>query len=129
MHTPRSVALCSLLCGISPLPALADYAPPPDEYRHEPFPGSREEPRYRDPEPTSTVRVHTGPALRVADEAARVGLLAAADIGSGPAGVRASGTWIGTGADEGFSLYAAELFIDFGKGRRLHPIARSWLFC
>lgn len=131
MRAPLPAAFFLALAATLPSPALADYAPPPDDDdddRYDPFPGSpRDEPYRRqvEPEPRSTVRLHTGPALRLADESARVGLLAAADIGSGPAGVRASGTWIGTGADAGFSLYAAELFVDFGKEGRLHPIVAA----
>jgi hypothetical protein len=132
MPTRRSFLLALLLTA--PHPALADYAPPPDRDRdrdrHDPFPGSREPERGESNEsypnePQSTVRLYTGPALRLADEAARVGLLVAADVGAGPAGLRASGTFVGTGAAGGFALYAGELFIDFGRGNRLHPIVAA----
>jgi len=73
------------------------------------------------PEP-STVRFSVGPALRVASTATDGGLVAAADIGSGPAGVRLAGAWVRVGSDVGLAEYQAELFIDFGAERRLRPI-------
>ena len=81
------------------------YEPPPDEYF-----------------PSSTVRIHTGPALRISDGAPAGGLFAALDIGEKAAGLRASGAWVRVGADRGLSQYAGELWIDFGYDRRLHPI-------
>lgn len=121
MRPLRSITLALLMS--TPLPALADYAPPPDDHRYEPPPDyRRHEDEARQDEPPSAVHLYTGPALRVTDETARVGLRAAADLGAGPAGVRIAGSWVGTGADRGYSLYAGELFIDFGGARRLRPI-------
>ncbi len=75
-----------------------------------------------DPVPSSTVRVHTGPSLRVNEDSPNGGLFAALDVGEKAAGLRASGTWVRVGSDGGMSQYAAELWIDFGHNRRLHPI-------
>jgi hypothetical protein len=73
-------------------------------------------------EEASTVRVSVGPALRVSSLAADGGLAAAIDFGSGPAGARISGTWVRVGSERGLAEYRAELFIDFGADKRLHPI-------
>lgn len=72
--------------------------------------------------PISTVRLGVGPGLRVAESATDGGLGATLDIGSGAVGVRASGTFVRVGSDEGLSQYGGDLWIDFGVGRRLHPI-------
>jgi hypothetical protein len=74
------------------------------------------------PLPTSTIRVHTGPALRISEDAPDGGLFAALDIGERAAGVRFSGAWVRVGAARGMSQYAGELWIDFGHDQRLHPI-------
>jgi hypothetical protein len=66
--------------------------------------------------------VSVGPALRVSKEAADGGLAAAIDFGSGPAGGRISGAWVRVGSERGLAEYRAELFIDFGAEKRLHPI-------
>jgi hypothetical protein len=73
-------------------------------------------------EEPSTVRVNVGPALRVSKEGADGGLAAAIDFGSGPAGARISGAWVRVGSERGLAEYRAELFIDFGANKRLHPI-------
>lgn len=113
--------------------ARAEYAPPP-EPRPYPHPGYDDDGTrdqdwggpYRRAAPSrSTVRLLTGPALRLGDSSTRAGLLAAADIGSGAAGLRVSGTWIGTGTDHGLSLYGAELWLDFGKESDFHPIVAA----
>jgi hypothetical protein len=70
----------------------------------------------------STVRVSVGPGLRVSKDAADGGLAAAVDIGSSAAGARLSGAWVRVGGERGLAEYRAELFIDFGVERRLHPI-------
>ena len=70
----------------------------------------------------SSVRVSIGPGLRVSERTTDGGLGAALDIGSGAVGARLSGTFIRVGSDEGLSQYGADLWIDFGVGRRLHPI-------
>jgi hypothetical protein len=70
----------------------------------------------------SSLRVGVGPALRVAEPEANGGLYVALDIGARAAGVRASAAWTRAGAEHGVSQYTAELWIDFGVGRELHPI-------
>jgi hypothetical protein len=77
-----------------------------------------------DPPPIqkSTVRVHVGPTLRFSEAETNGGLYVAMDVGPRAAGVRASGAWVRAGADHGMSQYAAELWIDFGVGRELHPV-------
>jgi hypothetical protein len=70
----------------------------------------------------SSLRISVGPSLRVAESETSGGLYVALDIGARAAGVRASGAWIRAGAERGVSQYAAELWIDFGVGRELHPI-------
>ncbi len=92
-----------------------------DPHDHPPYPHRYDEPRdgYL---PRSTVRIHTGPALRISDSSPDGGLFAALDVGERAAGVRASGTWVRVGAEGGLSQYAGELWIDFGHDRRLHPI-------
>jgi hypothetical protein len=90
---------------------------PPEDYREPPSPVETEV--FEEP---STVRVSVGPALRVSKDAAEGGLAAAVDFGSGPAGARISGAWVHVGSDRGLAEYRAELFIDFGVGKRVHPI-------
>jgi hypothetical protein len=70
----------------------------------------------------SSVRVSVGPGLRVSELATDGGLAAAIDVGSGAIGARAAGSWLRVGSDVGLSQYGGELWIDFGTGRRLHPI-------
>lgn len=105
--------------------AHAQYSPAPDD-RPYPRPGYDDRDwgsaRERAAPSRSTVRLLTGPAIRLGGGSTRAGLLAAADIGSGAAGLRVSGTWVGTGTVGGLSLYGAELWIDFGKESELHPI-------
>lgn len=60
--------------------------------------------------------------LRVAKGLTDGGLAAAADIGSGAAGARLTGSWVRVGSDVGLAEYRGELFIDFGVDRRIHPI-------
>jgi hypothetical protein len=74
------------------------------------------------PLPSSTLRLHTGPVLRISETTPEGGLFAALDIGERAAGVRFSGAWVGVGDARGMSQYAGELWIDFGHGERLHPI-------
>ena len=76
----------------------------------------------RPPLPTSTVRLFTGPALRISEHAPDGGLFAALDIGERAAGIRFSGSWVRVGASRGMSQYAGELWIDFAHDQRLHPI-------
>jgi hypothetical protein len=108
--------------------ARAQYAPPPDErsYPRERYDDREwERAHERAAPPRSTVRLLTGPAIRLGGGSTRAGLLAGADIGSGAAGLRVSGTWIGTGTAGGLSLYGAELWIDFGKESALRPIVAA----
>lgn len=71
---------------------------------------------------SSTVRVSVGPGLRVSNAATDGGLSTALDVGSGPVGARLGGTWVRVGSDGGLSQYQADLWVDFGAGRALHPI-------
>ncbi|MGE0322146.1 MAG: hypothetical protein AB7K71_16220 [Polyangiaceae bacterium] len=86
-----------------------DYVPPP----------SFEEPFYH---PHSTVRFGVGPVLRLSEPGADGGLGLTIDVGSDAAGVRFSGLWVKTGAEQGLAQYAGELWLDFGHDKRLHPI-------
>jgi hypothetical protein len=70
----------------------------------------------------STVRLSVGPALRAGADHTNGGLVTLLDIGSKAAGGRFSGTWSQVGSDGGLSQYTAELWVDFGARRRLHPI-------
>lgn len=72
--------------------------------------------------PSSTVRLLTGPALRVSRTAPDGGLFAAVDVGQRAAGLRLSGSWVRVGSSRGLSQYTGELWLDFGAGHRLHPI-------
>lgn len=72
--------------------------------------------------PQSTVRLLTGPALRVSRTSPDGGLFAAVDVGERAAGLRLSGSWVRVGSERGLSQYTGELWLDFGSGRRLHPI-------
>jgi hypothetical protein len=104
--------------------AEGDFAVPPDqplqpadsEYAISPYPV---EPDAVQP---SSLRVSVGPTLRVAEPESNGGLYVALDLGARAAGVRASAAFIRGGAEHGLSQYAAELWIDFGVGRALHPI-------
>lgn len=70
----------------------------------------------------SLVRLLVGPAGKVDAESASPGLLAALDIGRGPAGFRLSGAWLDVGADHGLSQYTGELTLDFGGRSRFRPV-------
>jgi hypothetical protein len=69
----------------------------------------------------STLRFFAGPMARVGDGTTG-GLLAGIDIGDGPAGVRFSGSWARSCAANDRQQYGAELWLDFGVGKRLRPI-------
>jgi hypothetical protein len=126
MRNLAAPALALLFASVSP-PALAEpgFAEPPggvvlaaDSARPEPEP-------FEEPErslESSTVRIGVGPGLRVAKSATAGGLVTTLDAGSGPVGARVSGTWVRVGSDDGLSEYQGELWVDFGAGRRLHPI-------
>jgi hypothetical protein len=70
----------------------------------------------------STLRLHLGPVARISEHSPQGGLFAALDIGERAAGARLSGSWVHVGADHGMSQYAAELWVDFARESRLHPI-------
>jgi hypothetical protein len=72
--------------------------------------------------PRSSLRVFTGPALRISDDAAEGGLFVALDVGARAAGARLSGTWIHAGSAGGASQYAGEIWVDFRDEDRIHPI-------
>jgi hypothetical protein len=100
--------------------AAAQFAVAPDDEpleSDERYPDRAPEPRR---EPRSTVRLNLGPALLV--QPATPGLAAALDIGRRSVGVRFSGAWLSAGEEGGLREYGAELWIDFGAGRELHPI-------
>jgi hypothetical protein len=106
-------------------PAVAQpFATPPGEQRQllDGDSERRHEPEFESSVEPSTVRVSVGPGLRVSKDAADGGLAAAVDIGSRAAGGRLSGAWVRVGSERGLAEYRAELFIDFGAERRLHPI-------
>lgn len=127
LHRQFRLALACLL--LSPAAAAQPFSEPPDDGQpliaHSdpdrlPPPIAEGDPR--PPLPTSTVRIHTGPALRISEHAPDGGLFAALDIGERAAGIRFSGAWVRVGASRGMSQYAGELWIDFGHDQRLHPI-------
>jgi hypothetical protein len=114
-------AAAFLLSTLSSVCAFAQFAEPPD---NQPL-VTDEAPSYYRPaelprEPRSTVRVNLGPAMLV--RPATPGLLAALDIGRRAVGARFSGAWLNAGEEGGLTQYGAELWIDFGAGRELHPI-------
>ncbi len=106
--------------------AEAGFADPPDQPLVQEYEAPNPEvyTPYSEPSPTqpSTVRVSVGPTLRVAEPKTNGGLYVALDVGARAAGLRASGSWVRTSTEHGISQYAAELWIDFGAGRALHPI-------
>ena len=125
-----SATLCCLAVTVS---ASADYADPPDGTVAGPEPRyDATEDRYRDPgfgfEPpaaTSNVRVFTGPALHLSDGQPQPGLFVALDLGRGPAGFRASGSWVHAGSAPGVSTYTGELWFDLGHPNRLRPVVAA----
>jgi len=118
---------CALLCLLPRIAAAeGGFAEPPDRPLVPESPDYEYYAPYPEPEPEpvqpSTVRVSVGPTLRVAEPSTDGGLYVALDVGARAAGVRASGSWVRTGTEHGVSQYTAELWIDFGAGRQLHPI-------
>jgi hypothetical protein len=127
----KRILLSSVLlaCLTSSTAALAQFAEPPDQpiiargNDPEPLRDSYD----RDANdyyylPRSTLRLNVGPALRVSENSPDGGLSAALDIGERAAGVRLSGAWVRVGGNHGLQQYGGELWIDFGEGKRLHPI-------
>jgi hypothetical protein len=72
--------------------------------------------------PASAVRLHVGPALRLSELDPQGGLFGAIDVGKRSAGARFSGSFLRVGSEHGLSQYNAELWIDFARHERLHPI-------
>ncbi len=121
------LALAAFL--LTPSIASAQYADPP--YAEPPreqavaYPNDYNPPPPPEPPfyyPSSSVRVSIGPVLRVAEPGVDGGLGAALDIGRHAAGLRLNGSWIRSGVDGGLAQYGAELWLDFGHDRPLHPI-------
>jgi hypothetical protein len=130
----RSLAALSLACACAALatPAVAsDFADPPgpsgrgavavdpdqDGHRYEAapcYPPLPDEP--------SIVRFYVGPAGKLDGSSAAPGLLAAADVGKGPAMLRLTAAWLDVGAEKGLSQYSGELAVDFGGRSRLRPV-------
>jgi hypothetical protein len=119
----RLASLSILVVLLSTAPARAEFAPPPD-FQQDHY--ERREPALpaadTDYPPRSTVRLFTGPALRISDDAARGGLGLALDAGARGAGARFAGTWVRSGAKGGSSQYEAELWLDFSEHDPIHPI-------
>jgi len=127
-------ALAMIFCCLSTAArAAADYADPPDrpptdaEWRHDATADQYPGPvlGYDPPPPSSSVRVFTGPALYVSNDDPQAGLFAAIDLGRGPAGFRASGSWAHAGAAPGISTYTGELWFDLGHPGRLRPVVAA----
>lgn len=131
----KHVACALAVLGVALVATAAHaegFAQPPDEpvvARPDPDDGFRDRAPIADDgyyddfhQPRSTIRVHTGPALRISQHNPDGGLYAALDIGERAAGVRFSGAWVHVGADHGLQQYGGELWLDFGDGKRLHPI-------
>jgi len=101
--------------------AQSRYARPPDD-----VPPDDLDPASCDPYAQgSSVRLSVGPVMRLAAQGVDGGLGTGVDIGSRGAGARLSGAWVGVGGDRGLSQYDAQLWLDFGHGRRVHPIVAA----
>jgi len=128
-HNP--LLLAAFVLALAPTAAAAQpFAEPPDGAEPLVATGrsydSYDRP-YSPPEPFSdgphsTVRIHTGPVLRISNDSPDGGLFAAVDVGEKAAGVRFSGAWVRVGAARGVSQYAGELWLDFNHNGPLHPI-------
>jgi len=121
----------TLLCA--PGIASAQYAAPPDEALAASPPESTAAYYYPSdtrldgevavsPPPESTLRITTGPAIRLWDRAPAGGLAAALELGRRAAGARFTGVWVGAGSEMGLAQYTGELWLDFGYGHALHPL-------
>jgi hypothetical protein len=131
MRRPASLVLALTL--LAPAAAAAQpFAQPPDGQEPivagpgpQPYDSPYDRPYVRDDygyHPRSTVRIHTGPVLRISEQSPDGGLFAAVDVGEKAAGVRFSGAWVGVGGDNGLSQYGGELWLDFIHPGPLHPI-------
>ena len=129
----RHLAPCALaLATLTPTLASAEpYAQPPDGQGPVVATSRPYEPSYDRPyvpedpyvyRPRSTVRIMTGPALRISEHSPDGGLYAAVDVGEKAAGLRLSGAWVRVGGDRGLSQYGGELWLDFNHEGPLHPI-------
>jgi hypothetical protein len=132
--TRFTIGLATTLCCLCVTPAAsADYADPPErpppsaEWHQDPGEDRYGTPvlGYDPPPPTSSVRVFTGPAVHISNQDPQVGLFAAFDLGRGPAGFRASGSWAHAGSAPGVSTYTGELWFDLGHPGRLRPIVAA----
>jgi hypothetical protein len=112
MNAPSLLVGAVLLTWAGATQAQGHYARPPDDSWEYPVVEATD----------STVRLSVGPALRAGADHTHGGLVTMLDIGSKAAGGRLSGTWSHVGSDGGLSQYTAELWVDFGARRRLHPI-------
>jgi hypothetical protein len=126
---PLPAAVAALLCLLVTPAARAQhaYADPPDgSVGATPYPPDRPQyPSYGDPSPylpESSIRVLTGPGLRVSEYEPDAGLFAAVDVGKGAAGLRVTGTWMSSGPRQGLSAYTGELWLDLARDQRLHPM-------
>jgi hypothetical protein len=77
--------------------------------------------RFDDPE-LSVVRFLVGPGARVGESGAAAGLLAAMEIGRGPALGRLSAGFFDVGDEDGVAQYVAELGVDFGGRSAFRPV-------
>jgi hypothetical protein len=121
----RFAYLTPLVCLLArPVAAEPGFAEPPGEplVARDQAPPEFSEDVPLDETVASSVRVSVGPGLRISEHATDGGLAAAIDVGSGAIGARATGSWVRVGSDVGLSQYGGDLWIDFGSGRRLHPI-------
>lgn len=117
--------LLGLACLAVPDVASAQYAEPPQApvvangYDEAPPPPPE---LHAVSYPSSSVRASIGPVLRISEPGVDGGLAAALDIGRHAAGLRLNGSWVRSGVDGGLAQYGAELWLDFGHDRQLHPI-------
>jgi hypothetical protein len=129
----RQLALFVLaLATLAPAAALAQpFAQPPDSQGPMVATSRPNEPTYDRPpvpddlfasRPRSTVRLMTGPVLRISEHSPDGGLYTAVDVGEKAAGLRLSGAWVRVGGERGLSQYGGELWLDFNYEGPLHPI-------
>lgn len=128
-------ALTSLLFASSA--AAQTYADPPDGHRRYDDVGSTVAYHPVDPvdppddgyalqawrrRELSVFRFHVGGAGRILEDEVTPGLTTALDIGRGPAGFRATGTWLQVGSDQGVAQYTGELTLDLGGRHSWRPV-------
>jgi hypothetical protein len=96
--------------------------PPPDEpfvAGPRPIDGGSDEPPVM--APPSPFRVSVGPVGRISSHAFAPGLTAAVDMGRGPAGFRASATFVRVGDSEPLAQYGGEITLALPAYGRLVP--------